>query len=373
MTRAVPICACLALLAGSARAALNDWSCAPSAAHPFPMVLVHGQGGHYTQLHTITDAVVAAGHACVFGFDYGLDAAGIPGRAHLDPSGAELAAFVHHVLAATGASKVDLIAYSEGGMVADNFILKKGGAGVVHRVAGLAPGHHPYAHAGAPGLLDNDLFLPNMIRDTDEVVPGVGEQDVSKTAFTVYQIFRGPNGVIDWDLVTSDFVADLFDPVYWRSLHGALSEPDWVFLRLHTAGRSLPTHDAAPGVCYANFVSLIGDLLVGASAGFQDPAPNVDDVAVPVYADHVGIVDDALVVSAAVASLDAPDGCVAQGAAVSGFASSVAVPSGEPLTVEVAPAGGCSAAPGPVSGALGWLLFAVAVGARRRISASTAA
>jgi pimeloyl-ACP methyl ester carboxylesterase len=371
---------CLVLVAcgESAHAALNDWSCVPGAAHPHPVVLVHGQGGHYTDLSTITNAVVADGHACVFGFDYGLDAAGIPGRAHLNPSAAELAAFVHKVLAATGKPKVDLITYSEGGMVADNFILTRGGEKLVHRVAGLAPGHHPYAHVGAPGLLDNDLFLPNMVKDSQKVDPALTEPQVVDTAFSVYQIFRAPDGVIDWDLVTSDFVADLFDPGYWVALQGGLSEPDWVFIRLKTAGRTLPTRDSAPDVCYANFVSLAGDLLVGSSAGFQDPAPNVDNVAVPTYADHGEIIRDALVVAEAVASLDAPCALKPSGPATSGFVSPFAVASAS--RADDPPAShdgaspqnpGCSMSPGgrgAIEAAVGWLLlvFAVLIHSRRR-------
>jgi hypothetical protein len=300
--------ACITVLgsAAVARADLNNFSCHPNAAHPYPIVLVHGQGGHFIDLGAITNAVVADGHSCVFGFDYGLDAAGIPGRAHMNLSAGELASFVSKVLAATGAPQVDLITFSEGGMVADNFILAKGGAKLVHRVAGFAPGHHPYAHAGAPDFFDNDLFLPNMIKDSDQVLPGITEPAVVNTAFTVYKIFNGPAGLIDWDLVTSDFVADLFDPAYWTALQGGLSENDWVFIRLRTSGRSLPTKDSAPNVCYANFVSLVGDLLVGSSAGFLDPASNVDNVVVPTYADHVGIISDAQAMAGVVASLDAP-------------------------------------------------------------------
>ena len=374
------LCFTVVASAATARADLNNWSCVPNAAHPYPVVLVPGQAGHYQDLTTIANRVVADGHTCVFGLDYGLDAAGITGRAHLSHSGGELAAFVGKVLTATGKPQVDLITFSEGGMVADNFILAKGGASKVHRVAGFAPGHHPYAHVGAPTLVDNDLFLPNMMKDADEVVPVITEPEVANTAFTVYKIFNGPANAIDWDLVTSDFVADLFDPNYWTALHAGLSEPDWVFIRLKTAGRSLPTKDAAPNVCYANFVSLIGDLLVGSSAGFQDPASNINNVAVPTYADHVGLISDPQALAGVVASLDAP--CTAQpsGPAVSGF--SLNVPSGvlaSPadssmggaansggLFSERAPAGGCSTAPGhAATGETALLLLALLLVSRR--------
>jgi lipase (class 2) len=295
--------AVILLLAATASAGtVNDPTCRPPGAHPHPVVLVHGRSGHFTDMHSISDALLGAGF-CVFGQDYGLYD-GQTGLDHLTVSGGQLRDFVQQVLATTGATKVDAVGYSEGTGVIQDFILAKGGAATVDRVVSFDGLQHPYAHAGAAGLADSDLFLPNLLVSARLVDPTITAQQVITNAIDLYAGAGGQIGDLDRGVAESPFAADLFDPVYWTALQGSLSEPNGVYLRLATSGHSLPTHDRGAGVCYTNFVSL-GDTLVGPSAGFEDPASGVENIVLQSSADHGTVIDDAGGIAKMVAALSA--------------------------------------------------------------------
>jgi uncharacterized protein (TIGR03382 family) len=292
------------VLAASAASAgtVNDPACRPSSAHPHPVVLVHGRSGHFTDMHSISDALLGAGY-CVFGRDYGLYD-GQTGLDHLTVSGGQLGDFIDEVLATTGADKVDAVGYSEGTGVIQDFILGKAGAPLVDRVVSFDGLQHPYAHAGAAGLADSDLFLPNLLVAARLVDPTITAQQVITNAIDLYAGAGGQIGDLDRAVAESPFAADLFDPVYWTGLQGSLSEPNGIYLRVATTGHSVPTHDRGAGVCYTNLVSL-GDTLVGPSAGFEDPASGVDNVVLQSSADHGTVIDDAGGIATMLAALDA--------------------------------------------------------------------
>ena len=279
---AVSLAVALAGLAtsGAAEAAgLNDPGCKPTALRPFPAVVVHGQGGNFEGLSAITTGLVAAGY-CVYARNYGSVPGGANGQDHLAVSASQVAGFVDQVLAKTGAQKVDVVGHSAGTGVLDNYILKKGGAAKVHRMVSFGGLHHPYAHAGLAKVVDASIFLPNMIAAARLVVPGITTKQVVSTALDLYGATGAPLGPVDPALVAtmeSNFTVDLFDPVYWKDLHGGLSETPGVFLQAGTSARSVPTVDAAPNVCYTNIVAA-ADLLAGAAAGFQDDATNVENI-----------------------------------------------------------------------------------------------
>ena len=79
--------ACLAfMLAGQAagRAAavpgsgFNDWSCRPSAAHPEPVVLLHGLGGNGPGNFSALGPYLASAGFCVYAPTYGEAIPGVP-------------------------------------------------------------------------------------------------------------------------------------------------------------------------------------------------------------------------------------------------------------------------------------------------------
>ena len=333
---------------------LNDWSCAPGADRPYPVVLVHGRGGSIDGFGALVAALGDAGH-CVFAANYGqVGGQGQHGVDHLWISGEQLDGFVAEVLAVTGAERVDLIGHSAGTGVIANYLLARGGAARVHRAISFGGLHHPYAHAGAPGFVDNDLFLPNLIAAARVVDPDVTAQEVITAALALYTSAGGSLAGIDVETATSNFASDLFDPDYWAELHGGLSEPPATFLKLASAGRSVATADAAPGVCYTNIVG-VADLITGPSAGFQDEAPNVDNFLLVTPSDHVQILSDPIALGRTLAALATE--CRFTG-------STDPEPEPDDGTAEDPAVTGCSAAGG--SAAPGALLLALLLAVRRR-------
>ncbi|MBF6330109.1 esterase/lipase family protein [Nocardia transvalensis] len=114
----------------------NNWACKPDAAHPRPVVLVHGTWASAFGAYSYMSPQLAKAGYCVFTFNYGR--ADSPGKGLVQPtigatgsiedSGKQLAAFVDRVLAATGADRVDMIGHSQGGVVARQYLKFDGGA-----------------------------------------------------------------------------------------------------------------------------------------------------------------------------------------------------------------------------------------------------
>ncbi|WP_260479338.1 lipase family protein [Kibdelosporangium aridum] len=130
---------------GSAPPGANNWSCTPSAAHPDPVVLVHGASANMTANWQTISPLLANNGYCVFALTYGVPA-GTPfplnqigGRNPMEQSAAELSSFVDRVLAATGAGKVDIVGHSEGSLMPNYYVKFLGGAAKVSDYVGLTP------------------------------------------------------------------------------------------------------------------------------------------------------------------------------------------------------------------------------------------
>jgi len=123
----------------------NDFSCKPSAAHPRPVVLVHGLGATMSENWSYHSPQIKAAGYCVFALTYGVDprTALLPtapgGIVAMERSAPELKAFVDRVLAATGAGKVDLVGHSEGTVMPRYYLERLGGASKVKRFVALTP------------------------------------------------------------------------------------------------------------------------------------------------------------------------------------------------------------------------------------------
>src|SRR5580658_3988413 len=126
----------------------NIWTCQPSAAHPNPVILVHGLLANETDNWQTYGPLLADNGYCVFSFTYGNDLStqapldGVGGLAPMEQSAQILSAFVNQVLAATGASKVDIVGHSEGATMPYWYIKFDGGAAKVAHMVGLAPVVH---------------------------------------------------------------------------------------------------------------------------------------------------------------------------------------------------------------------------------------
>ena len=148
----------------------NIWTCRPSAAHPRPVVLVHGTAGNKnTNWQTYAPLLKNNGY-CVYAFTYGV-APGTPlplsqlgGFTRIQDSARELATFVAKVRKASGAAKVDLIGHSQGTLMPNYYVKFMGGAKFVKRYISLAPLWHgtgsasPIAQLGAVfGFSEDDV------------------------------------------------------------------------------------------------------------------------------------------------------------------------------------------------------------------------
>src|SRR3954471_18164218 len=132
------------LLPATSPPGANDFSCRPTAAHPSPVVLVHGTfEGAFDNWVTFSPKLKGAGY-CVFALEYG-----DRGTGDIAVSAGQLKRFVDAVLAATGARKVSLVGHSQGGMMPRYYIKFLGGATVVDDLVGLAPSNHGTTNPGA--------------------------------------------------------------------------------------------------------------------------------------------------------------------------------------------------------------------------------
>ncbi|MCZ4118149.1 esterase/lipase family protein [Streptomyces sp. H39-S7] len=159
----------------------NDFSCRPSAAHPRPVVLVHGTFGNGTDNWLgFAPYLVVRGY-CVYSFDYG-QLPGVPFFDGLGPvadSAQQLADFTDRVLAATGAPKADLVGHSQGGMMPRWYLKFLGGASKVNALVGLAPDNHGTSLNGLANLLP---YFPGAADAIHSIVPGLADQ-VAGSAF----------------------------------------------------------------------------------------------------------------------------------------------------------------------------------------------
>ena len=180
----------------------NNIFCRPSAAHPYPVVLVHGtiedEGSNWVTLAPL----LANNGYCVFAFNYGETGLSLGGRVDglnfIERSAEELSKFVNAVLLLTGAAKVDLVGHSQGGMMPNYYLKFLGGAGKVNELVGLAPSNHgttldgfltllkelPFAEqldgllevVGAASLVQQEegsTFMHKLFGSGEPLVPGV--------------------------------------------------------------------------------------------------------------------------------------------------------------------------------------------------------
>jgi triacylglycerol esterase/lipase EstA (alpha/beta hydrolase family) len=128
---------------GGAPPGANDWSCRPSAAHPRPVVLVNGTlANQITSWNALSPLLKNNGY-CVYTFNYGgLFAGQISAYGPVADSARELGVYIVKVKGSTGAAKVDLVGWSQGGMMPRYYLKNLGGAGSVGRLIGLAPSNH---------------------------------------------------------------------------------------------------------------------------------------------------------------------------------------------------------------------------------------
>lgn len=161
----------------------NDFSCKPSAAHPRPVVLVHG-----TFANSIDNWLGLAPYLenrgyCVYSFDHG-QLPGVPvfyGLGPVDKSAEQLSAFVDKVLGSTGAAETDLVGHSQGGMMPRYYLKFLGGAAKVNALVGIAPSNHGSTLNGLANLL---AYFPGAADLLSEATPALADQTAGSAFLT---------------------------------------------------------------------------------------------------------------------------------------------------------------------------------------------
>jgi triacylglycerol esterase/lipase EstA (alpha/beta hydrolase family) len=156
--------------------------CTPSAAHPRPVVLVNGTfANQITSWNAVSPLLKNNGY-CVYTFNYGgLFAGQIGSYGPVATSAGELKTKVDQVLAATGAAKVDLVGWSQGGMMPRYYLKNLGGAAKVNALIGLAPSNHGTTLSGLAILAG---YFPGALPLVGALCPACTDQIVGSPFLT---------------------------------------------------------------------------------------------------------------------------------------------------------------------------------------------
>ncbi|MEU6030921.1 esterase/lipase family protein [Streptomyces tauricus] len=167
--------------AGTTSRGWNDYSCKPSAAHPRPVVLVHGTFANSVDNWLGLAPYLVNRDYCVYALDYG-QLPGVPlvhGLGPIDKSAEQLKTFVDKVLAATGAAKADLVGHSQGGMMPRHYLKFLGGAAKVNALVGIAPDNHGTTLNGLAKLV---TYFPGAGEVLSAATPALADQ-IAGSAF----------------------------------------------------------------------------------------------------------------------------------------------------------------------------------------------
>lgn len=160
-------------LARAERPALpfNDPDFVPT--HPTPVVYLHGISARVRSFRQNAELLKGRGH-WVWAYDYGdLFAPGFRGVGDLDRLVEAVAQNVQRVLDRTGAKQVDLVAHSQGGLLAKLYIAG-GGAERVRRLVAMGANFHGTDLGGRAALVEP--VIARFPRFASFVAPGAVQQ-----------------------------------------------------------------------------------------------------------------------------------------------------------------------------------------------------
>jgi pimeloyl-ACP methyl ester carboxylesterase len=181
-------------------------NCKPSSAHPYPVVLVHAtfadEGSNWVTLAPL----LANNGYCVYAFNYGATwlsqevwpfiGPRIDGLNHIEHSAEELRSFVNNVLSKTGASKVDLVGHSQGGMMPNYYIKFLGGATKVNELIGLSPSNHGTTLSGVTKLLEVFPFASEIVTSLLEFFGAASLSDQEAGSAFIKKLFGSGEPVV---------------------------------------------------------------------------------------------------------------------------------------------------------------------------------
>ncbi len=119
----------------------NPFFCWPSAAHPHPVILVHGTFENQNDNWQAAAPILANHGYCVYSLNYG-GSGSIQGLSAVADSAKQLSSFVDTVRFWTGGNTVDIVGHSQGGMMPRYYINNLGGASKVDKLVALSPSNY---------------------------------------------------------------------------------------------------------------------------------------------------------------------------------------------------------------------------------------
>ena len=240
----------------------NIWNCKPTSTHPYPVVLVHGTFANAAFSWQALSPMLANAGYCVFALNYGQTIPGpIYGTGEISQSAQTLASYVDKVLTATGATKVDIVGHSQGGMMPRYYIQNLGGATKVNMMVAIA-GSNEGTTASGVGTLASDLAKATGLSFSDLGCTACDEQEVGSTFIT--NLDSGPGG------------------------------------------------GTTPSVSYVNVESKYDEVITPYKNAFLPAGPNVQNLTVQNYCstdftEHIGIIYDPVTLGLVVNALGAND------------------------------------------------------------------
>ncbi|MRH89801.1 alpha/beta fold hydrolase [Nocardia sp. SYP-A9097] len=137
--------------------------CTPSAAHPRPVILIHGTMSMAESWKSLAAKLSDNGY-CSYSLTFGT-APGMPmgGVAPIADSAVEVAGFIERVRTATGATTVDLVGHSQGGSIAEYYAKNLGHAATVHSEILLSPVTHGTTMSGLVNLVSQVPLLRDIV------------------------------------------------------------------------------------------------------------------------------------------------------------------------------------------------------------------
>lgn len=182
----------------------NDWTCKPTAAHPRPVVLVHGTAENMGFNWAALSPMLKNAGYCVYALNYGENLGSLDGRVDglgdIAASAGELKTFVGKVLTSTKATKVDIVGHSQGGMMPHYYLEKLGGASKVGTFIGLSPSNHGTTLSGLTNLGTQLGLLTGFNLVAMYTAPSLAQQEIGSsfqhTLFDNGDTVPGPRYVV---------------------------------------------------------------------------------------------------------------------------------------------------------------------------------
>jgi len=186
----------------------NIWTCKTTSTHPYPVVLVHGTMGSAAFTWQALSPMLANAGYCVYALDYSNNIGPLYGLGDIAQSASQLSTFVDKVLTSSGASAVDIVGHSQGGMMPRYFIQNLGGASKVHMLIGLAPSNEGTTLDGITSL-GNDISslvgIPFVSSITSLLPASFGEQVQGSSFLTALNSAGGTSASVQYVNIDSKY------------------------------------------------------------------------------------------------------------------------------------------------------------------------